>query len=283
MKTHMINGSPEFNSKEQIKSESKFKRTYLWLKFILILCLFLATLVLAALSPLFNIDHIEVYGNRHYESRDIVDATGITVGSNGFKTIGSSLTNIFTLRYGNAEQSVLKYYPYVKDVKVRYIIPGKVRIEITERDPIAVVPYLGTSLIIDNEGYVLGTVKSTEKHNLPVVKGLRFEDFELGQALKVDNRESLDQVINVMKAVNSSDKEDRFKIKNLIKFIDASDKNRVCLFIDSRIVVNLGDLKDLDYRIRVLKQLFLKNFKKEDKGFLDFTTGENPVFMPDNQ
>jgi len=40
-------------------------------------------------------------------------------------------------------------------------------------------------------------------------------------------------------------------------------------------------LENLNYRISVLKHVLLKNLKKEDKGLLDFTVGQNPVFMPD--
>jgi len=258
----------------------RFKKAYLWLKFLLIFALTVAILVLTALSPLFNISSIEVIGNGHYEERDIVEASGIVAGSNGFKTIGNSFINFFTLRYGNAEERILKLLPYIKDVEARFIIPSTVRINVSERKPMAAVPYLGTNLIIDDEGYVLDTVVNSDS-GLPAVKGLKFEDFELGQALKVDNRKSLDQVIKLMKAIYDSDMNDKFKLGEIIDSIDASAEDKICVFIDSRIVANLGSLENLNYRISVLKHVLLKNLKKEDKGLLDFTVGQNPVFMPD--
>ena len=42
------------------------------------------------------------------------------------------------------------------------VYPGKVKITITEREPVAVVPYINTSLIIDNEGFVVDA--GDEKH-----------------------------------------------------------------------------------------------------------------------
>jgi cell division protein FtsQ len=262
---------------------NKSKNIYKWLKSILIFALFTAILVLVGLSPAFNIKSIEVSGNKHYDSQDIVDVTDITIGSNGFRTIGSSLFNILTLRYGNAEKLILKARPYVKEVKVKFLPPSKVKIDLIERNPVAVVPYYGTGLIIDNEGYILGTEPAEERSGLPIIVGLKFENFELGQPIKLDDQLCLTQAFSVIKAVSESDKDDNFKIGELIESIDVSDENKVCLFIDSRIVVNLGNLKDLDYRIRLLKQLFLKNIKEEDKGLLDFTTGENVVFIPDKE
>jgi len=261
----------------------KSKIIYKWLKSILIFALFTITLVLIGLSPVFNIKSIEVSGNKHYDSQDVVDATDITVGSNGFRTIGSNLFNILTLRYGNAEKLILKTRPYVKEVKVKFLPPSKVKIDLIERNPVAVVPYYGTGLIIDDEGYILGTETAEERSSLPMIVGLKFENFELGQPIKLDDQLCLSQAFSVIKAVSESDKDDNFKIGEFIGSIDVSDKNKVCLFIDSRIVVNLGNLKDLDYRIRLLKQIFFKNIKDEDKGLLDFTTGENVVFIPDKE
>jgi cell division protein FtsQ len=272
----MLNQQMKTNTKS-----NKSKNILFWLKSILIFVLLAVTFVLVALSPLFNINSIEVSGNKHYENQDIIDATDIITGSNGFKTIGDSLFDVLTLRYGNAEKQILENRPYVKNVKVKYLPPTKVRIELVERSPIALVPYFGTGLIIDDEGYILDTETDADSSDLIVIKGLKIEDFELGQPIKADNLQCLAQAFSVIKAVNESDSDDDFKIGGLIESIDASDGSKVCLFVDSRIVVNLGNLKDLEYRIRLLKQLLLKNIKQDDRGLLDFTTGENVIFIPD--
>jgi cell division protein FtsQ len=56
---------------------------------------------------------------------------------------------------------------------------------------------------------------------------------------------------------------------------------RICIQLDSRILVNLGDLQDLDYRMAFLKEILLEKLNKNDKGTLNFTTGESPEFIPD--
>ena len=283
MRIQQINNGLESNTYNKMKSKKKFKKKHFRLKFILVFILFSTVIVLLALSPLCTIKQITVSGGQHYKQEDVVAVSGIVVGNNGFKTIGSNLNSIFSLRYGNSEKSILKNLPYVKNVVVKYAVPDKVRIILTERKPICVVPYLGTNLLMDEEGYIIDTVnQGAGNYNLPLVKGLKFEHFELGQPLKVDNSENLQAVITTFGAITDSDKSDKMKIFGLIKWIDVSDLKKICLFVDSRITVNIGDMQDLSYRISFLKQIYSKNLKPDDKGLLDFTTGENPDFVPEN-
>jgi len=268
-------------AKKPGKTKKKFKRGRFWLKFILIIGLLSATLFLLAISPLFNIDGIEVKGNNHYSSAAIVEIADISTGSNGFKVIGKDLKSILSLRYGTAEKRILSSCPYIKDAEVRYAIPRKVYINIVERNPIGVIPYLGTSLLIDEEGYVLDTVKEPGKDKLITIKGFEFENYELGKKLVLENEYSLENAVDVMKAMEDSDKNDRFKILGLVEGVDVSDGENIRLFVDSRLVVNLGDLQDISYRIGVVKEILQKNLKKKERGLLDFTTGENPIFTPE--
>jgi cell division protein FtsQ len=156
-----------------------------------------------------------------------------------------------------------------------------VKINFIEREPVGCVPYLGSNLIVDNESYVLDIIKDMPPHNLPIIKGLRFNNYELGQKLSTENPESLNAVITILDVIKTSDKKDRFKLLDIINSIDVGDLKKIIFLIDSRIVLNLGDIEELEYKIAATKQILLKNVKKEDKGLLDFTIGENPTFIPD--
>jgi len=263
------------------KRNKEFKRSYKWIKFILVFILFGVTLVLLLYSPLFNVMEIEISGNRHYEASAITDLLDISIGSNGFKNMGKDLTGIFTLRYKGIEQKIEKNCPYIKEARVKYYPPSKVLVDIKERNPMGIIPYLGTSLLMDKEGYIVDTVKSEEKYDLPVIKGIEFEYYELGKKPEVQNPESIKKVIKVINTVNSSDAVTEFKLYELIESIDVSNQKGICLFMDSRLVVNLGELEDLGYRINVLKYIYLRNINKDDKGLIDFTVGDNPVFIPE--
>lgn len=279
MKTQEINyGEPQVQKKVKKKRKNS-KRIIIWIKFILVTALLVTTVVLLALSPLFNITKIEVNGSQHYKQDDIIAASGIIIGSNGFKTIGSDIKNIFTFRYGIAEKNILKRYSYVKSVVVRFIVSGKVRVNIVERKPEAVVPYTGINLLIDREAYVLEAFDKKVSKSLPLIKGLKIKQFQVGQAIKIENTEAYTDAIELINRIKVLDEKSEFKMYKLINSIDVSDRGNIKLLLDSRLTVDFGNLSDLDYRIDFCKKIVFEKLLKEDRGFIDMTA-ENPSFTP---
>lgn len=285
MKVQEINLDLRSQGKKPLKQKKKNKRRFRGLKLITLLILFGSAIILLALSPLFNIRTIDVQGNEHYQKDDIVKITDITLGKNGFKTIGGDLASIFTLSYRNSEKKVRSSLPYIKDVAVKFVLPGKVLFKVVERKPAAVVPYLGTNIVIDEEKYVLDTIDNTSGRHLPLIKGVNLEHYEIGQELKPGEPQSLDLALRMIESINDSDNDTDAKIMDLTDYIDVSDVKKVCLLIDSRITVNFGDIEqmdsnEIDYKIKFLKQILTDNLNKGAKGLLDLTSGDNPNFIP---
>lgn len=149
-----------------------------------------------------------------------------------------------------------------------------------ERKPFVLIPYIGTFLVVDREGFVLETIDSKEKVSLPYVKGIKFSNYEIGQAVKIENIEYFEKLIILLDALTEEEKDDKFKLIDNIDTIDISDVNNIYMLIDSRLVVNIGDTFNLNYRIRTLKQILYKYIGNDETGMLDFTTGDYPVFIP---
>ncbi|NMB98294.1 MAG: FtsQ-type POTRA domain-containing protein, partial [Clostridiaceae bacterium] len=210
----------------------------------------------------------------------IIKVSGISTGVNGFKNIGGNYKHYILMRYGQAEENIKSGLSYIKDVEVKYSIPNKVIIEIEEREPVILIPYLGTYLLVDRYGYVVEVVKSLEKNILPEIKGMKFAGYEIGQPLVIENNTTFEDLIFLIDTLTKEDKNDNLKIVELINSIDISDKNNIHLTIDNRIMVNIGSIEKIDYKIRSLKQIYYKNIGDDEKGFLNFTTGDYPVFIP---
>jgi cell division protein FtsQ len=271
-----------FNNEPHIekKKKAKFKKRFSWIKFIVISMLFVGCTILFALSPVFNISGIEVHGLRNCSKEAIIQSSGIVTGVNGFKYIGSDMGRILSLRYGKAEIDIARDNAYVKRAVVRFLPPGKVNIDIIERTPVCLIPYLGTNLVVDNEQYVLTAVGEQKSKETPVVNGIRFGNYEVGKKLKIENADNFKRLLELLEALKQSDKIEKLKLMNLINYIDVNDLSQISIFVDSRIIVNFGELQDISYKINVLKQIMLKNLKKDEKGLIDFTMGQNPVFIP---
>jgi len=263
------------NTEKKIKRLNKMR---FWIKLILTLVLFGVILVLITFLPFFNVVRIEVNGNLHYDAETYINAIEADIGDNGFKFVSGSLLNILSFRYGRSELNILENYPYVKDVMVRYVIPDRIVIDVIERKPVVLVPYYGTYLVMDKEGYIVDSVKDPGDENLPVVKGLNFDNYVIGQALVVDNPEKVKQLTKLISQIKESDEAGGYTLNDKILFYDVNDVNNILMTINEELVVKLGDLKDLRYRLDTLKEI-LKSALKDEKGLLDFTAGENPVFI----
>jgi cell division protein FtsQ len=273
-KNHTYSKKNKVEEKEKIE-KNKYKQRYLPVFLLLI-----AIIILLGISPLFNISKINVFGVNYYSDEDIIKVSGIVEGVNGFKNVGGGLKNFFFLRYGQAETDILNKCPYIKDVVVKYNLPNKVAIHIKEREPYVIIPYIGAYLVLDGYGHVLETVDDREKYSIPFIKGLKFTNYEIGQALEIENNRNFEKLLILIDALTEEEKNDNFKLIDNIDIIDVSDINNIHMFIDSRLVVNIGDLYELNYRIRALKQIINKNIGEDEKGMLDFTAGDYPVFIP---
>ncbi len=261
------------------KRKKKIKRRLYWIKLILLLTLLSTTVVLLALSPLFNIKAIVVEGNMHHTKEELAGSTGIVIGLNGFRQFENDFGSILSLRYKDAEKRILENHSYIKDVKVRFLLPDKVKVIVSEREPFAVVHSGDINLLIDEEGYVLEASEETWA-GYPVITGLEFSGFRPGQALEPANRDRIKKAKHVLETLEYLDKNSSFKITERLDYIDVAQLKNICIKFDSRILIKLGDLQDMEYKVTFMKEILQNKLGPHEKGTLDFTTGENPEFIP---
>lgn len=282
MKKQAINEVMKLQAEKRKRNRRRIRLIFAWFKLITLFALIIGAIIFTALSPLFNINAVEVKGALYYNKEVLADISGITAGENGFKKMSCKPLDLLRFRFGAAEERIRDKCPYIKTVKVKYAIPSTVVIDVTERTAVFSVLHKGTSFLIDREGFVLETLSDGEKSRLPLLKGLEFTDYKLGSKLDIKKTETLAYALNVMDTVIENDKTYKINMYKLIDSIDTNDISNIKISLDSRITVNIGDMKDLNYRISATKTFYDKNIKKSEKGVLDFTSGERPVFSPDN-
>lgn len=272
-----------------IKKERKKQKNKKIIKRLFSIVFLAVLLVGIALSPLFYINSIEVYGNKHYNNIEVINASRIVLGANWFRELAynADIKGMLTFRSTNSEENILERCSYVKDIVVRMVYPGKVKITITEREPVAVVPYINTSLIIDNEGFVVDAGDEKHWENLPIIEGLDVNGYSLGKMISGNNIKGINAFNKIFNVIDFTQKKGNNKsyINNLdqcISKVDVSDLDNVLIFLDKRVKVNLGAYNQLDeYKIMILQEIFFNNIDENEKGYLDLTTGKNPTFIPE--
>ena len=229
-------------------------------KYILLFVLLLAALFAILSSSLFDIKTIEVRGNKKVEKEEIIKLSNISYGK-----------NIFIINKKNAMKNIFQN-TYIKMINIRTSIPNRIIIDIIERDVIALVPYVGSYIYIDEEGIVLEINPAAKQADVPVIKGLKFNDFKIGDVLKVTNPEQLKITTEAVKEIKAA------KLIDLIAYIDMSDLNNIKLVARNSTIILMGNSEDMGYKASFAKKILEDTIIKKIKGIIDMSHKGNPVF-----
>jgi cell division protein FtsQ len=112
----------------------------------------------------FAIAEVDVLGNRQLEPIEVRRAAHLQIGS-----------NIFEVSMEEARNHLLQH-PWVEDATVVRKLPGRVRIEVVERTPVALVA-LDQLYLVSDEGAVFKRLGVDDPADLPVITGIASERF----------------------------------------------------------------------------------------------------------
>ncbi len=241
--------------KVRIVDEDKYnkakKRVFFILKLIISLLLLTGVGVFFATSPMFNIKNINVYGNEHVSTEQIISLSQIQLE-----------TNIYKLLLPRIEENI-KENAYIESVKISRKLPNEINIEVVERTPQYMLKFGNAYVYLSSQGYILEI--SEEKLNVPIITGYttKEEDLVSGNRLNQEDLKKLDIVLKITKAATSNE------IYADISEINITDINNFILIMPGKDkTAQLGDSTSLDDKIAVLKQMVIKNEGIKGTAFL---------------
>ena len=207
------------------------------------------------LSPIFALKNIAAEGANHYSTAELCEKIGLSKGD-----------NILFFRKGRAAKTLEKD-PYIADARLSMRLPDTIVIEVKERKVRGYVPYMGSYLYIDEGGRVLD-VQEACREALPMVKGLAFGNFTLGEVIPVENPEALDVVLYISQLM------EKYELLDLVVEIDVSNPKSVYAYVN-QVQIILGDMENGDTKIRYMAEI-MKTIPKEDRGTLDLSELDKP-------
>jgi cell division protein FtsQ len=231
-------------------------------------------------TPFFNINSIEVTGSTRYTPEKIKEASGITLGENGFRKLNLAIDSIIGLRILDSEENIEKL-PYVKSCTVSLDLPDAVSVKISERQPAAYIRYLDNYLTVDSEGFVLESSSERPEGGLKEIRGIEFTKYKLGGQLEASDIEQIVKGVEILKAVRESDNDTTLKLYDVLDWVDMVDENNVLLSLDSRIVVRFNPEDKLQYTIDFTREVFFKKINTKETGRLEFSGDQGPSFIPE--
>lgn len=236
----------------------KFKKTFS-VKFILILlvvCLGGAGIIF---SPIFAVQTIDVTEMEQYSQDEICDMIALRKG-----------TNIF-LYDKNQATEILNQNHYIEYAEIIAELPNTLHININERKVRGYVPYAGSYLYIDEYGRVLD-IQDEMKKALPVVYGLQFDQFRLGELLDTKNKESFNVVVLISQMITKYE-----LLSNHINAmkIDVTDPQNIIASIN-QVEIRFGSVENCEQKMAYLSQI-LDKIPENDRGVLDLSDMSKPI------
>ncbi len=247
------------NKKKKKINNKKLNRIIKCTSFIV---LGIVLLIFLMVSPIFNIENIEIEGNSILSNEKIISLSEIHIDENIFR-INKMLV-----------KEKIKSNAYVESVEISRKLPNTIQIQIKERKVKYMLEYADGYVYVNSQGYMIDISK--DKKEVPIIIGYSTEntDIAIGNRLKNEDLKGIEIANKIVEVANSNE------ITSLITKIDISNSKNYTLILETEgKKIYLGDCTDLTTRIARAKAIIEKTAGKEGEIFLDGNTStENPRF-----
>jgi cell division septal protein FtsQ len=194
------------------------------------LCTTVFVVMIFMFSPFFHINEVVIVGNSRVAEDEIYARLGL-----------ERSTHLLLFRTREAEARILENI-YVSEVDFERILPGRLHVRVSERRLTAYVEHTGGFLFLDDTGRVLD-VRAYKTEPLPVLVGLQFTGFRLGEVLEVPDPAAFSAVVQYTQLLNLHGLIDR------VSHINVSDPANIRINIEG-MYISVGGLSDADWKIR---------------------------------
>lgn len=244
------------------KTKKKPKKMSIISKIVLLGLLVVGVGIFAFISPIFNIDKIEVNGNKKIDSSTVISLSNVVKGK-----------NIFQISKKQVIEGV-KQNPYINDATIKRKLPGTLVIDVKEREVAYQIKVINSYVYVDYQGYILEV--SGKEAKVPIIEGFQTEQDTLLNGKRLSNKdiESLRIVLRIMESAKSAE------VSELISKISLQNNEYILELKKENKIVYLGNATNLSSKMDYLR-LILQNEKgKTGKIFVnrDINSGFDPYF-----
>lgn len=242
----------------------------------------------------FKISKIEIEGSKKYTYSQVKKILDIKISD-----------NIFRYKSGVISQKIKDRLIYIDEVRVVKKLPNKILITLVDAIPRYFIQINDKYLILSKnmrileekefekieDGYVINSVnnngtnivkitvnkkdKIKQDRTLTEILGLYIKDKNIGSFV-LEKNQILSELIKVL---------EKNQIKDITK-IDLTTKSNIKILYQDRINILLGNIDQIDYKIKFIKKIIEKNLDKNTKGILDATSVQKNskiYFTPDKE
>lgn len=231
-------------------------------KISLLLLLIIVCIYLFMHSSIFDINKVNVSGQKEVTSDEVKALAGITPGE-----------NLFKINRDLIEKSV-KIHPMVKSAQLTRHLPHTVEIKIEERASWAVVPYEDLFLLVDDEGHCLDKLNKLPDGNIPIITMEKMPTrVNLGQTV---NQEAIKMIKAVWKSIDAQDR------SNISQFHYINSQKSLLIYTMEGTEVRYGKLERVEEKAANFTEALtieasLHNEGKDQLDYVDLRFSGQPV------
>lgn len=219
-----------------------------WYKKLLAVAAVLAAILLFIFFGL-RITTVRVEGTKIYSEEEIRQS----VFSRKFSD-NALLFSVYRRVYG------VNKLPFVEDIEVSYEGMHTVKLHVYDKTISGCIRYMGQYVYFDKDGIVLQSMKE-KKDEVPVVTGIRFGTFTVGEAFQVKEKSLFKTIMNLSQLIGHYD----ISVKRI-----HVEEDSVVLYAGD-IKVQLGKKELYDDEVSALSSVLETAQKEKLKGTIDMT------------
>lgn len=213
-------------------------------------------------SGFFRVERIVVTGNHRVSQDEVAVLTGVLPGD-----------RLYGLRVKDVARRV-KQNPWVADVVVTRRWPATLAVQVTEREPAALVPYYQYYLAVDREGTALGLVQDLSTVDVPVINGVPSAHVILGRPYPVDKLKTGLQCLTALGK----------PWVDQVSDLELQGDDGLTMFLEGPVEVRVGQGGNLPDKMRTLATILIDARSKGlDLARVDLRWDGQPVITLKNQ
>ena len=248
--------------KREKKRKARRRRVTFW-TVLSVLLISIAALIFS-LSSFFTVDSIEVRGNSHFTSEEVINIAHAVPGHNIIYDLGAAEI----IEY-------LEQNPYIKSAAVTRKFPSTIVITVDERKQACAFKYDDDFLIMDDEGILLKKTRTEPK--ITMVKGLVASKIRLGDKIGTENPVMFSRTLKLIREMNEGD---LYFVR--IDMSDYDDDRSVRAYVYDKLIIKsdydpLLDAVSSGRLHKVLEKLFEDGVKR---GTISITSEGSISFDP---
>ncbi|MCR5150062.1 MAG: FtsQ-type POTRA domain-containing protein [Clostridiales bacterium] len=262
--------SPE--KRKRVKQRIRIKNEKIQKLTAFIILVFIAAVIVALITGAFiyfalRVRKFDISGDTEYKKEQIINATGIDIGHN----------LIFLDTVGTAE-NVEKALPYCDNVRVTKKLPSTLVVRTQKAVPVYAFAINETTFALTNSNLKVLEISGTVPEGIIGVQSSALTQYSEGSILQFVSGESGEDTIGYLTEISAAFEKTDF-IKN-INALNITDSKSIYVIYQDRIVIRLGDSKNLTQKLSLASKAIREEDANSDKqtGVLDVSSPEKAVF-----